>query len=107
MKIIRFFNRHWLDYTGQSFEESLGNLWMSAIHPKDLDETFRFWSESISTGKSFDHECRLKNAKGEYEWFEMRAAPHKDTEGVILKWFGTFTNAEKRMLLDREKWVFS
>jgi len=37
---MTYFNKTWLEYTGQNFEEAIGNGWNSVIHPDDLHLVF-------------------------------------------------------------------
>ena len=33
---ISYWNKNWLDYTGQRFEQAIGNTWAGVIHPDDV-----------------------------------------------------------------------
>ncbi len=36
-KRCAFFNQPWLDFTGRSIEQELGDGWISGMHPEDLN----------------------------------------------------------------------
>src|SRR5258708_19742093 len=38
-----YVNRCWTEISGLSFEQSLGEGWVNALHPADLDNVFRQW----------------------------------------------------------------
>jgi PAS domain S-box-containing protein len=87
-----FLNKHFLEYTGLSLEESLGCGWMNAFHPDDrLNEE---WPAALAAGKPFEKEARLRRADGQYRWFLIHAVPLRDEHGNIVNWYGTSTDIE-------------
>jgi PAS domain S-box-containing protein len=70
-----FVNKAWLDFAGCSMEDCLGNGWQKLIHPEDIQNYLECYTKAISNREKFKHECRVRNAKGEYRWFEGVASP--------------------------------
>lgn len=89
-----YYNKRWYDYTGKSFEESIGNGWQTVVHPDDLPATLVAWSHSITAGQPFKREDRKKSADGTYRWHLAHALPFKDSNGHIIAWFGVCTDIE-------------
>lgn len=85
-------NQHWLDLTGQSMEQSLGQGWISAIHPDDVAETMLRWEKAAALNQSFEAEYRIRTADGTYRWQLARAVRHKSGDGQSDQWFGTCTD---------------
>ncbi len=94
-----YFNRRWLDYTGQTLEESYGHGWNKPFHPDDQERAWDAWQNATKNGAVYDLECRLRRADGVYGWWLIRGVPVLDERGAILKWFGTCTDIDelKRM----------
>jgi signal transduction histidine kinase len=44
---------------------------------------------AIESGEPCETQYRIRNAKGDYRWFQGRARPIRDKTGQITKWFGT------------------
>jgi two-component system, cell cycle sensor histidine kinase and response regulator CckA len=88
------FNQRWLDMTGLSLEESLGQGWANAFHPDDQDRARARWDQAITTGEPYEIEYRLRSADGTFHWMLGRALPLRDESGRILKWFGTCTDID-------------
>ncbi|MDT0651718.1 CheR family methyltransferase, partial [Autumnicola edwardsiae] len=91
---FEYFNPKWKHYTGTSSNDSLENKWIKFVHPEDLPSVLDTWKESLKKGSFFSMEYRLKNKKGEYNWFLAKALPLFGTDGEIIKWFGSYTNIE-------------
>lgn len=83
------FNKRWHDFTGLSLEESLGNGWMRAIHPDDLDKVVAKWIEVLGVGEAGEVEARMIRMDGVARSFLIRATPMRDQQGAIIKWYGT------------------
>lgn len=87
-----FHNEKFTRYSGLSVEEAEGFGWRKIVHPDDLVNLHKTWEQSLINGEPYELEYRLKNQKGEYKWFLVRAIPWKNEEGHIIKWFGTSTD---------------
>jgi PAS domain S-box-containing protein len=92
---LEFLNQRWLDYSGLSLEQGLTRV-QDAMHPDEIPEAMERWREALATGESYEFEMRLKRADGEYRWFLVRTVPLLDSEGRILRWYGTSTDIEDR-----------
>ncbi|MDX1584246.1 MAG: ATP-binding protein, partial [Thermoanaerobaculia bacterium] len=64
--------------------------WLDAIHPDDRDDLSEKWQRALEReDESYDAEARLYCAADKtYRWFETRAIPLSDTEGVVREWVG-------------------
>jgi len=96
-----FLNRRFREYTGLSVEEGLGWGWMmNAFHPEDrLQEE---WRAAFAAGQPFEKEARLRRADGAYRRFLVRAAPLRDEQGKVVKWYGKTTDIEDRKRAEDE-----
>lgn len=99
---ILFYNRRHYQYLGTDSEDSDGWKWrdQNIIHPDDLARTVEVWTESLQTGKTYDHEYRLRRADGEYRWHLARALPIRNEENKIIEWFGTNTEIHDQKLAE-------
>ena len=98
-----YYNQRWYDFTGSNFENSKNEQWSQMFHPDDRDRATERWSHSLKTGEPYEIEYRLKNYAGKYIWVLGRAAPFYDSEGKIIKWFGTCTDIHQQKLLQEQK----
>jgi len=87
-------NRRWLDYTGLTFEESMGDSWIKVVHPDDAGRAMQKFQDDKDGGEIYQNEYRLRRADGVYRWHLSRAVPLKDPTGQIVAWFGTVTDLD-------------
>jgi PAS domain S-box-containing protein len=71
---VEFTNRAWQEYTGGSLQQLKGSGWQTVIHPDDVSGFAEEWNASLSTGKPFATEVRMRRADGQYHWFLIRKA---------------------------------
>jgi two-component system, chemotaxis family, CheB/CheR fusion protein len=88
-----YFNQRWYEYTGLSFEESVGPGRQSIIHPDDAPATVARWEKAQAAGEVFEAEYRLRGEDGNYRWFIGRNVPLREN-GRILSWFGSATDID-------------
>ncbi|HWW15681.1 MAG TPA: diguanylate cyclase [Candidatus Dormibacteraeota bacterium] len=89
-----YFNQKCFDYTGMTLEQLRGSAWKRIVHPDDVDDCYSKWQTALGTGESYDVEYRLRAKDGSFRWFLGRANPIRNTQGQIVKWFGTCTDIE-------------
>ena len=90
-----YFNKQWMDFTGLTLAESLGDGWNPPFHADERPLARRLWAEATRTGKPYEIEYRLRRHDGVYRWMLGRAMPLRNGSGEIVKWFGTCTDIEE------------
>src|SRR6201981_2126568 len=84
---VEFANRAWQEYTGGAFQNLKGLGWQTALRPVDVRGFAEEWNASLSTGKPFATEARLRRADGQYRWFLIRKAlaipPNQSTDSSL------------------------
>ncbi len=89
----------WPLLTGNSVEKTLGSGWECALHPDDLGRIRTQWMASVTSGAPFDAEYRVRSAgDGRYKWFRARAAPRRDEQGRIVRWYGLLEDVHQQRL---------
>jgi PAS domain S-box-containing protein len=83
-----YFNRAWLDYRGRTLEQEFGNGWADGVHPDDLDPCLQHYISCFGQRVPFAMSYRLQDHSGVYRWILDRGAPHYDTEGNFLGFYG-------------------
>ncbi|MEO8017648.1 MAG: PAS domain S-box protein, partial [Pseudomonadota bacterium] len=97
-----YLSRQWLDYTGRSEAQQLGQGWLEQVHPDDRVKAQMEWARVVASGDAFDVSLRIRRFDGVYRWFKARAVPLRDPAGRILKWFGSSTDIEDFVLAERK-----
>ncbi|CBX92004.1 hypothetical protein LEMA_P047100.1 [Plenodomus lingam JN3] len=92
-------SRSWYLFSGMTEEQSLGDGWISAMHAEDVTEMTKAWANVVEHGLShWTHQARYRRAvDGTYCWFLIRAEPHRDGSGKILRWYAS--------MMDIHEWV--
>lgn len=78
----------WRKILGRAPEGAIGSGWASSVHPDDLVDVQDAWKHSVTSGDPFDVECRLTTVDGTVRWVRSRAAPKRDADGSIIRWYG-------------------
>ncbi|MEX4006042.1 sensor histidine kinase [Neoaquamicrobium sediminum] len=104
-----YYNDRWYEYTGMPYGSTDGEAWNGMFHPDDQERAWQVWRQSLATGEPYHIEYRLRHRSGQYRWVIGRAQCVRDTNGEIMRWFGTCTDIhdlkeaeEARQLLLRE-----
>jgi PAS domain S-box-containing protein len=106
-----YFNQGWLDYTGRSLEQELGDGWTAGIHPEDKGPVLAQWGEAFERRERFQTEFRLRRSVGEYGWLLQSGAPRFLPDGTFAGYIGSCVDIsgikraeqERTELLERER----
>jgi PAS domain S-box-containing protein len=98
-----YYNQRWEDFAGHLDPEQGEADWYRVFHPDDADRIREVWLRSLETGDPYELEYRLKNLKGEFIWILGRAAPFRDKDGKIIRWFGTCTDIQEMKMAEAKK----
>jgi PAS domain S-box-containing protein len=67
-----------------------------ALFPPDEPETMARWSQALASGEPFDAEFRVAKAGSEPRYVRVRAAPRRDEDGAVLRWYGTIEDVHQQ-----------
>ena len=99
---VEYCNQQWVKYTGRSVTDCHGFGWKEAFHPEDHSAVLDDLKRAAEAGVQFENESRLRGADGVYRWFVIRGLPVFDSEGKVLKWFGTGTDIDEQKRIAAE-----
>ena len=89
---IFWYNDRWFDYTGTTLDEMAGWGWQKVHHPDHVQRVVDKISQCFQTGEIWEDTFPLRGRDGSYHLFLSRAVPIRDSEGKVLRWFGTNTD---------------
>jgi PAS domain S-box-containing protein len=97
--LIEYVNPLWRTYAGWSADQAPpDDPWRALLHPEDQDAYLERWQASLRSGEVFETQARLKQMPdGSYRWFLCRAVPLRNSQGAIVRWFGSCTDIQEQM----------
>jgi PAS domain S-box-containing protein len=95
-KLCTYFNRPWLDFTGRTMEEELGNGWVDGVHPDDRRQCFETYSQALDRRQPFTLEYRLRRYDGEYRWILDSGVPRFNPDGFFSGYIGSAVDVTDR-----------
>ena len=88
-KLCTFFNKPWLDFTGRSIEQELGNGWTEGVHQDDFKRCLEVYTSAFDARQPFVMQYRLRRNDGEYRWISDQGVPRYDPQGRFAGYIGS------------------
>ncbi len=87
-KLCNYFNQLWLEFTGRSLEQELGNGWVEGVHADDLRDCLDVYNRCFDRRERFSMEYRLRRRDGEYRWVLDIGVPRFNSDGSFAGYVG-------------------
>jgi len=100
-KLCTFFNKPWLDFTGRSIEQELGNGWAEGVHQDDLKRCREVYTSAFDARQPFVMQYRLRRNDGEYRWTSDQGVPRYDPQGRFAGYIGSCVDVTELVNKDR------
>jgi two-component system, cell cycle sensor histidine kinase and response regulator CckA len=91
-KLCTFFNKGWLEFTGRTLEQEMGNGWAEGIHSEDMERCLTIYETSFDNRKEFQMEYRLRRKDGEYRWVLDSGVPRFGPGDAFTGYVGSCTD---------------
>jgi PAS domain S-box-containing protein len=96
-------NGVWVELTGLSRTQTLGDGWIAAIHPEDRAGLQARWRAAIAAKRPFKSEHRLCRLDGSIVWVTVDAVPRFDSAGTFIGMIGSISDVTERRRIEEER----
>jgi len=100
-KLCTYFNQPWLEFTGRSLKEELGNGWAEGVHPEDLEECLKTYTKAFDSCEPFQMQYRLRRHDGEYCWIIDHGVPRFSADSSFAGYIGSCIDITERKLAEK------
>jgi len=94
--LCNWFNKGWLDFTGRTLEQEMGNGWTEGVHPDDFEPCVKEYLQYFEAREHFLIEYRLRRHDGEYRWILDSGTPRFNAENQFEGYNGVCFDITER-----------
>ncbi len=102
-KACVWFNRQWLDFTGRTLDQDIGDGWLQSVHPDDRQTCLDTYDRHFDAREPSQVEYRLRHHSGDYRWILDRGGPRYDETGAFVGFTGACMDISDRKRADEER----
>lgn len=95
-KLATYFNQTWLDFTGRTMEEELGEGWTEGVYKDDYENYLKTYRTAFDAREDFETEFRLRRFDGEYRWILVKGVPLFTHNGTFRGYIGSCIDVTER-----------
>src|SRR5438270_5877870 len=99
-KLCTYLNNLWLDFTGRSLEQELGNGWAESIHRDDKERCLETYSGCFDRREKFMMEYHLRRHDGQYRWILDCGTPKFNRDGSFAGYIGSAVDVTERKIAE-------
>jgi PAS domain S-box-containing protein len=82
------FNKAWLQFTGRTLQQELGEGWIINLHPDDLRRHLDAYAGDFEKKQGFTSEYRMRRHDGQYRWMLDQSVPRFTDDGTFAGYIG-------------------
>ncbi|QSA98285.1 CHASE domain-containing protein [Methylococcus sp. EFPC2] len=97
-----WFNKRWLNFTGRTMVQELGQGWLSNVHPEDMEIVRNCYAWHFEHRLPFNVDYRYRRHDGEYRWMANTGVPRFDKAGDFVGFIGTCIDITDHKLMEAE-----
>ena len=101
-KRCTWFNQRWLEFTGRTLDQELGDGWIHGIHQDDRERSLQVYHAAFDARGPFEIEYRLRRFDGEYRWMRDAGAPIHLQDGAFAGYIGSCVDVTEQKLGEEE-----
>ncbi len=93
---INYVNQTGVEFTGLSLDQLVGDGWLNAVHPDDVDHCLRIYVPAFKARRPFLMEYRIRRADGAYRWILDSGMPQFEPDGSYSGFIGSSVDITER-----------
>lgn len=93
----QYVNPRWTELTGLGSKQALGDGWLAAIHPDDLERVSSAWQRAADGIEPFAIDYRFRRPDGSERWVAGSASPISGTGVTVAGYIGTVEDITDRI----------
>ena len=94
---LNYVTQAFFDYAGYPGQDDASH-WVNTLHPEDREPCLKAWEYSVSSGKPFQLQYRVRRHDGQYRWHQGRAVLMLDQGTGERNWYGSVVDVHDQKL---------
>jgi PAS domain S-box-containing protein len=100
---VSYWNKTWLQYTGQTLEEASGRAWNGIIHPDDIPIVMEHYAPAFESRTSyFIPAVRVKRHDNVYRWHSFKGNPRFLPNGAFDGYVGVGFDVHEQKITEEK-----